>query len=648
METLTARHFRFADFELDAAKRLLLKEGKPVTLNSKTFDLLLALVEHHGEVLSKEQLLEMVWAGQFVEEGNLTVQVSTLRKIFGETKNEHRFIVTVPGRGYSFVAELDEDTKGEIVLESHRYSHIVVENKETIADDVLDRRDNAASDHARSPSTYPAIRQKQRVLVTLSVLALAAAGWGYWFFTRSPSTSISVESIAVMPFVNESGDADIEYLSDGMTESLINGLSRLPKLSVKARSSVFRYKGKDILPTEVGSDLKVEAVLNGRVVKVGDQLVLYLSLVDARTGNQIWGDQYNRKITDLLSLQNEIARDVSQKLKTKLSGSDEQTLAKNFTENAEAFRFYLKGRYFWNKFTPADHLKAAEYFRQAIIADPGYALAYVGLADVYGASAANSWIPPKEGYPKAKAAIRKALEIDDTLANAHASLGAMYMFSDLDWNAAEREYKLALELDPNYAITHAVYSYLLTALRRHDEAIAEAQRALELDPLSATFSDDLALAYCLARRYDEAIKQNMKTLEIEPDRPDTLSRLGNIYDQKGMYQEAVAAYQKAISRSERTSNFLGWLGHAYAASGRRKEAVKILDEMTEMSKQKYVSPYDFAILYTGLGEKGKALEQLNHAYEERSSWIINLQVDPFLGPLRDDPRFQQLMNRAGF
>jgi DNA-binding winged helix-turn-helix (wHTH) protein/TolB-like protein/Tfp pilus assembly protein PilF len=642
METLSALHFRFENFELDRAKRLLLRDGEPVSLNPKAFELLLALVESRGKVLTKDELLERVWPDQIIEEGNLKVHISALRKALGQIGSEHRFIVTIPGRGYSFVADLQTNSRDEIIVEARMHPAFVEENEEPLSYS-LPISKQVPPDRSLFSLTSP----KTALLTGLSILVLVGAGLGYWFLGPGPVASTSIGSIAVMPFVNEGGNAEVDYLSDGMTESLINSLSRLPGLSVKARSIMFRYKAKDVSPTDIGSDLHVQAVLLGRVVERGEQLTLYLSLVDARTGDQIWGDQYTRKMIDLVALQNEIARDVSRKLRSRLSGAEERNLAKNSTEDAEAYRLYLKGRYYWNKFTPADHLKAIDHFNQAIARDPGYALAYAGLADTYGASATNSWIPSREGYLKAKAAVRKALEIDESLAQAHANLGAMYMFSDFNWNAAEQEYKLAIELDPNYEVTHEVYSYLLSGLGRHDEAIAEAQRARELDPLSASLSDDLALAYNLAGRYDDAIKQNLKTLEIEPDRPDTIWRLGTIYEQKGMYEEAITAYQKAINFSERTSNFLGCLGHAYAASGRTTEAHKILNEMMEMSKQTYVSPYDLAILYTGLGEKEKAIEQLDRAYEQQSGWIINLQVDPFLNPLRDHPRFEKLIDRLG-
>ena len=638
---MSAKLFRFSEFELDVPKRLLLRDGEPVPLSPKTLDLLVVLLESRGEVVSKDTLLEKVWPDQIIEEGNLKVHISALRKAFQQVGNDHRFIVTVPGRGYSFVADLENFSNDEVVVETHRYSTIVTEQSESLDDGDLDARQLIAQ-----PAS-PLITQRRAVIFGLSILVIAA-GLVIWLYPRSaPVSPVLIETIAVMPFVNESGNPDLEYLSDGMTESLINSLSKLPRLSVKARSVVFRYKGKEVVPSEVGSDLNVQAVLLGRVVERGDRLTLYLSLVDARTGDQIWGDQYDRQTRDVVSLQSETARDIARKLRSKLSGVDEAKMAKNYTEDAEAYQHYLKGRYFWNKFTPGDHLIAIDHFNRAIARDPGYAMAYSALGDAYGASGVNSWIPPKEAFAKAKTAVRKALEIDGDLAHAHTTLGALYLFSDFNWNAAEQELKRSIELDSNYELAHEIYSYLLTGLRRHDEAIAEARRACALDPLSSTLSDDLALAYNFARRPDEAMKQNLRTLEMEPDRPDSIYRIGTIYEQKGMYDEAVASYQKAISVSERTSNFLGSLGHAYAASGRKEEAAKILNELKDMSKHSYVSPYDLALIYIGLGEKEKAVEQLERTYDEQSGWIIYLQVDPFLDPLRGDRRFQKLVDRSG-
>ncbi|MEK6324038.1 MAG: protein kinase [Acidobacteriota bacterium] len=484
-------------------------------------------------------------------------------------------------------------------------------------------------------------RHKLAALIGLVIAAIAIAGLAAYLNARN--TEVAIESIAVLPFENQNHDPNTEYLSDGLTESIINSLTQLPDLRVIARSSVFRYKGRDTDPMAAGRELGVRAVLTGRIMQRGDNLNVSAELVDVRDNKQLWGEQYERKVSDLLGVQREIAKEISGNLRLKLSGAEQSRVTKHYTENPEAYQLYLKGRYFWNKFTPADHLRAAEYFNQAIAKDPTYALAYTGLADTYGASASYSWIAPTEGYPKAKALAKKALELDETLAEAHAALGALTMFYDLDWAAAEREYKRAIELNPNYPITYELYSYLLSVTGRLDEGIAMAKRGLEVDPLSVPLADDTGQAYYWARRYDEAIKQYQKSIEMDPNHP--LVGLGAVYEQKGMYDEAIAAYQKAIKASERTSNILGALGHAYAASGRRGEALKILDELKEMSKQKYVSPYDMAVLYTGLGEKDRAIEQLNKAYEERAGWVISLKVEPLFDPLRSDPRFADLVRR---
>jgi serine/threonine-protein kinase len=482
-------------------------------------------------------------------------------------------------------------------------------------------------------------------LVALVILIAGVASLAAYFHARN--TEVAIESIAVLPFSNQSHDPDSEYLSDGISESIINSLSQLSNLRVLARSTVFRYKGRETDPLAVGRELGVRAVLAGRVIQRGDNLTVSVELVDVRDNKQLWGEQYQRKVSDLLAVERDIAQEITGNLRLKLSGPEQSRVARHYTVNPEAYPLYLKGRYFWNKFTPADHQRAAEYFNQAIAKDPTFALAYVGLADTYGASATNSWINPLEGYAKAKAAVKKALEIDDTLAEAHATLGALTMFYDMDWTVAEREYKRAFELNSNYILNYEVYSYLLSATGRPNEAIDMAKRGLVVDPLSVVLSNDTGQAYYLARRYDEAVTQYQKSIEIDPSDPSAYIALGGIYEQQGMYDQAIAAYQKAIKGSERTSIILGSLGHAYAASGRSGEALKILDELKEMAKQKYVSAYDLAILYTGLGDKDHAIEQLNKAYEERAGWIINLRVEPLFDPLRSDPRFPDLLRRVG-
>ncbi len=487
------------------------------------------------------------------------------------------------------------------------------------------------------------IRQHKLATVLAIVLIVGAAlALGFYFHTRN--TEVAIESIAVLPFVNQNNDSNSEWASDGLTESIINSLTQLPNLKVIARSSVFRYKGKDADPLTVGNELGVRAVLTGRIMQRGDSLNVSVELVDVRDNKQIWGEQYTRKVSDLLSVQRDIAQEITANLRPKISGMEEPS-TKQYTQNSEAYQLYLKGRYYWNKFTPDDQRRAENYFKQAIDKDPTYALAYVGLADTYGASSTNSWIPPNEGYPKAMAAARRALELDDSLAEAHTSAGAITMFSRFDWATAEREYKRAIQLNPNYPLSYELYSYLLTSMGRPDEAISMARRGAEVDPLSVLLSDDVASAFYFARRYDEAIRQTQKFLNIEPNRPGSHAGLGQSYYQKGMYTEAINEYETAIKLMGRAPSILTLLGCAYAAQGKQADALKLLEEMKNLAKEKYVSPYDLALLYTSLGRKQEAIEQLNKAYEERSGWVIYLKVEPMFDSLRAERGFNELVGR---
>jgi len=391
----------------------------------------------------------------------------------------------------------------------------------------------------------------------------------------------------------------------------------------------------------------VQAILNGRVVQRGDDLVLYLSLVDGQTGNQLWGEQYNRKLTDLVALQTEIARDVSQKLRARLSSADEQKLAKNYTENTEAYQLYLKGRYFWNKRTPEGHRKSIEYFNQAIERDPNFALAFVGLADAYASLPFDSDAPPREAYPKVKAAATRALEIDAKLAEAFSSLAAVKFNYDWDFPGAEEELKRAIVLNPNDAIVHQRYGRYLSLMGRHQEAIAEAKRARELDPLSLLINALVGDSLFYAHQYDQAIEELRKPLEIEPNFWIAHLYLGKAYEQKRMYPESIAELQKARDFSGDISEPISMMGYVYAVSGRRSEAQHALNELKERSGQRYVPPYNIALVYVGLGEREQAFQWLDKAYEDRNQFMTRLKTEPKFDSLRSDPRFAELMRRVG-
>jgi serine/threonine-protein kinase len=501
---------------------------------------------------------------------------------------------------------------------------------------------------AAAQSGYQTKQRGLSLIVILAVVLAAVAVTAYFSFrTRNQA----IDSVAVLPFATVGGDADTEYLSDGITESLINSLSQLPNLKVIARSSVFRYKGKQVDPQTVGRELRVRAVLTGKVVRLGDTLTIQTDLVDVSNQTQLWGEKYNRRVADILVVQDEISSEISNKLRLTLTGEEKKQLAKRYTESADAYQLYWKGRYHWNKRTPEDIKEAIKNFQQAINLDSGYALAYTGLADCYVLGSVLQ-LPPKEAMPIALDATKKALAIDDKLAEAHTSLAKIKLSFEWDWPNAENEFKRAIELNPGYATAHQWYGIYLSEMGRHEESMRERKLAQELDPLSLSISTGLGRAFFWARRYDEAIDHLQKTLEQDPKYPDTHWSLGLAYEQKKMYAEAIASFQKAVEYSRTTELAEGKpemqaaLAHALAVAGKRTEALKIVADLTEgPDKQRYISPYSMALVYVGLGDKLQAFEWLDRAYQERDESFIHLRVDPRLDDLRADPQFIERLRR---
>jgi eukaryotic-like serine/threonine-protein kinase len=463
------------------------------------------------------------------------------------------------------------------------------------------------------------------------------------FVSRSGSTK-QITSIAVMPFVNESGNADVEYLSDGMTETLIGSLTQLPNLTVKSRSAVFRYKGKATDTKTIGKELNVQAVLNGRVAQHGDQLTLSLELVDAATENAIWSQQYNRKQTDLVSLQTEVARDVSNRLKPKMSGADEALVMKTYTANPEAYQLYLKGKFFWNKRTGEALKQAVAFYQQAIEKDPNYALAYSGLAETYVLFSSYDVAPADDSMPQAKAAAQRALAIDDSLAEAHNAL-AFYL-SNYEWDrdSSEKEYRRAIELKPNYATAHHWLGADLSNVKRFEDSLIELRRAEALDPLSLIIGTNLGDTLVFARRYDEAIAQYKRTLVREPNFAYAHLALGRAYASKGMYPEAIAEARTSLELRV-GSAAKGFLGLWLAKSGKRDETLKLLGELKAESTRNYVQGYTFALIYIALGDKAEALNWLEKNMASRAETASSYAVAPELAELRSEPRFKAMLKR---
>jgi len=475
-------------------------------------------------------------------------------------------------------------------------------------------------------------------IIAVVLLGVILAGTYFAFSSRRSSVG-QISSIAVMPFINEGGNAEAEYLSDGMTETLINSLSKLPNLSVKARSSVFRYKGKEVDPQSVASDLKVQAIVNGRVVQRGDGLTLYLSLVDTRTGDQLWGEQYNRKQADLISLQGDVSRDVATKLGSKLSGADEQKVARNYTQNTEAYQLYLQGRFFANKRTPQTIQKAIEFYQQAIAKDPNYALGYAGLSDGYGLLSYYSSEPTPTFLVKAREAALRALSLDNNLAEGHNALGFVLAMSDFDYAGAEREYKRTIELDPNYTTAHYNLGVMLIRIGRPTEGMAELNHALELEPFSIVVNRLYGEVLVCSRRYDEGLAQLKKTAEMDPAFPTTYFALSNAYRLMGRYGDSVEAFAKFNELYDRPQT-AAFARASFAAGGWQGYLREMITKRPEG-----LSTYLAAIYFTNLGDKDNAFIELNKAFANREYMARFLKIDPSVDPLRNDPRLKDLMHR---
>ena len=457
----------------------------------------------------------------------------------------------------------------------------------------------------------------------------------------------TIDSIAVLPFENVNADPNAEYFSEGITESLIASLSQLPKLRVMARSTVFRYRGQVLDPQKVGRDLNVRTVLTGRVVQQKDALIIGTELVDVPNGWRLWGERYNRKLADIFAIQEEIANEISEKLRLSLTREEKKRLTKSYTQNTEAYQFYLKGRHHWKRWTEEGFYKAIGYFQQAVEKDPSYALAYVGIAESYALLGWNSFLPPKDAFPQGKAAAMTALQLDPDLGEAHTPLAAVLWLHDWQWQEAQREFKRTLELNPTYPTANHWHAEFLMMMGRPVEAIAQMKKSQALDPLSLIINVAIGWACYLARRYDEALEQLLRTVELDPNFPVTYWILGLLYRTTGRYDLAITAGEKGVNLSGGSPLMRAALGHSYGKAGRTKEALQILDDLTKLAKQKYVAPHFFAGVHIGLGENDRAVGCLEKSYEERSHWLIYLHIDPSMDDLRDDPRFQNLLRRVG-
>ena len=651
--------FAFDQFVLAPEEQLLLRDGQPVALTPKTFGLLVVLVRNSGHLVKKDELLQQVWPDSFVEEVNLSVNISALRKALGDDQGVTKFIETVPKRGYRFVApvRLIGDETMEIVLRRHLRASIVTEVEESISPQ--DFSDNSRRTHAvgnmaaslSSVSSPPRVEKLWRPSVTRvalaagAILVIAFAATIFWR-TSPKSAAVPLDSVAVLPFTTS--DAANEYLADGLSEATMNGLTRFSKLRVAPRTSAFRYKRQPLNAEKIGRELGVSAIVTGEVAAQGDTLNIQVDLVNVGDNSQVWGARYAGRASDLVSLQTRISRDLASALGLKLTSDETRRVAAPVTENSDAYRFYLQGRYFWNQRSEEGLQKGIVAFQRATEIDPNFALAFSGLSDSYTTLGYLSYISPTQAFPVAKNYALRALELDPSLAEPHASLAYDKFYFDWDWIGAEAEFRRAIELNDYYATAHQWYSIYLASAGRPDEALKEIQLARERDPLSLSINTDIGFHHYYARQYDQAIKQLKMVLGMNKDFPLAHFWLGRCYQEIGNYDEALAEFKQVESA------FHGWvvpiaaIGFVDGRTGRKAEAEKVLTDLDELTKRRFVTSYGVALVYAGGGQKDRAFAWLDKAFDERSNWLVWLKLDPRWDSLRSDARFGRLIERMHF
>ena len=606
--------FRVGEFFIESELNSITGSEQSIRVEPKVMQVLLCLVDHAGEVVTKEQLIRTVWADTFVTDDVLTRSISELRKVFRDQSKEPRYIQTIPRSGYRLIAKIEK----------------------------------ADAPHPKPKDTNKRVFVATALLISLG--AIVAILLLYKSRQRSaPVGSNAIGSIAVLPFVSANSDPDTDYIADGIAGNLIDRLSHLPNLKVSSYTAVFHYKDRQIDPRTIGPELGVEAVLTGRLVRRNDEITINLELVNAKDNSHIWGEQYDRKLSDLLALQREIPLDVAAKLRLTLTGESKARLTHAHTDNPEAYQLYLRGRYAWEKWTPDGTKQAIQFFEEAIKKDPNYALAYAGLADADVSQPGlglEGGIPQKEARRRARKSATKALSLDPQLAEAHAALAQVMLYDDWDFSGAEREFKRAIELNPNYAEGHHQYSHLLIMLGRFDESLAESKRFLELDPVSEAPIGHLAYHYLSARQYDQAIQQYKRDLQLYPDAsPDTHASLGNAYHQKGMFHEAVGKYLEAFRLNGYPADKIVELSKAFAKSGIKGFFKKLIEQLKSFPQTEQITG-QIASIYAALDEKDQTFEWLEKAYAVRSPGLLQLKGFGF-DNLHTDPRYADLLRRVG-
>ena len=611
--------YEFGEFRLDRAEKRLLRDGKVVALAPKAFDTLLLLVENHGRLVSKEELLKALWPDTVVEEVGLAHNVSHLRKVLRDAAEDPKFIETVPKRGYRFIAPL--------------------------------RLPDHAASAAIRPRTASGTRHRRFglvAIVTAGVLVLVAATGAFLYWRTGVGAgedAAVIRSVAVLPLKNLSGDQDQEYFADGITDALITDLAQLGSLRVISRTSVMQFKdSRETLP-QIGHDLHVDAVVEGTVARGENRVRVTAQLIEARSDRHLWAKTYEHDLRDVLALQDEIARDIAERIQVRLTPRERSLLTQVRAADPEAHDAYLRGRYWWHKATTEAEWRSLDYFQRAVAKDPGYALGYAGIADSFIALGHHSQLPAPEAFSKATEAATKALEIDPALAEAHTSLGLLKFSNDWDWAGAEKEFKQALALNPNYATAHHWYAHYLTAMGRLEQAVKELEQARDIDPYSIFIHKFLAQALYYNRRYDDSLREYLRGMELFPTRWEFYDGIAEVYEQKKMFAEAYAIHQRSLPLTH-DSQTAPALAEAYQHSGYRGWLLEKL-QLVEHAPELELAPLYPAHLYAVLNDEAHTMAYLERAYGQRNPWLLFLQVDPALDFLHSSPGYHDLVRRLG-
>ena len=614
MENQSRHLYEFGSFRVNPAERLLLREGQPVPLKAKVFDVLLVLIRRSGHLVEKSEIMTAIWPDSFVEESNLTVSVSLLRKALGDDGDEHKYIQTVSGRGYRFLGEVRELGKPKDEL--------------------------SAPPHRRSPrlSVFYSVCLILAILMVAVVIAR---------FRKPSGVQAEIHSLAVLPFQVLGSDDAHGYLSLGMADAIITRLGSTGQIAVRPTSAVGQYANSQSDPVAIGRQQKVDAILTGHLEALSDRTRVTAQLVRVADGALLWAGTFEKSPDQMFALEDEMAERIVHLMPLRLSLGAKARLARPSTENSKAYQLYLEGRYFWDKRTKEALHRSIEDFQQATTQDGQFALAYAGLADSYVQMAASGVEPSRRAFEGAKTAALRSLQLDNSLAEAHASLGMIYFYYEWNWHEAERQFQTAIALNPNYAVAYDRYALFLAAMARQEESFVQVRHAQELDPLSLDINTGVGRVFYLSRHYDRSIDAYRKVIDLDPYWARAYTRLGTTYAAEGAFADAIREFGESERLAGGDPYLDGLLGYAQARSGNTLKAHELLEQLTRRSRRENVPAYSMALVYVGLGERDKALEWLDNAFQDRSTYLVYAKIDPLLDPVRSDPRFAALLHRMG-